>query len=125
VSNAEWIDRYGSIQTLHTGPNGENPAPADEEAVEPAAAPAKAPRAKSPAAQTKATAAIADAMGVKPDNEVLAELDVTGTPDNGDEDAEAEAALEDAKAKRAAALAKGRATAAANRAAAKAAKEPK
>lgn len=81
VSTEEWTDRYGSIQRLHTGPDGDNPASApelDAETAAPKAKPVKAGGKRSPRSTKAAKAAIADALGVKEDSPVLADIDVTG-----------------------------------------------
>ena len=75
VSQEEWIARYSSLKVLHTGPNGENPAPEPELDPETGAPPVKSKRTKRTSKATKA--AIADAMGVKADDPSLADLDVT------------------------------------------------
>lgn len=75
VSNEEWTAKYGSIQLLHTGPNGDNPAgaPTIDEATGTVKVTQKARR--SPRSQKAAKAAIADAMGVKPEK---LDIDLSG-----------------------------------------------
>lgn len=80
VSNKEWTERFGSFTPLHTGPNGENPA-APPDIDEATGAPKPAPKAggnRSKRSAKAARAAIADAMGVKEDSPVLADIDVSG-----------------------------------------------
>lgn len=81
VSNEEWMNRYGSLKTLHTGPSGENPAPApdiDEEIGAPTERPSKKKSTRSKRSSAAAKAAIADALGVKEGSSELADIDVTG-----------------------------------------------
>lgn len=82
VSNEEWTERYGSIKKLHTGPGGENPAEAPAIEAETGAPPAK--KARSSKSAKAAKAAVADALGVKADDEAVTAIDVSGL------DAEAE-----------------------------------
>ena len=80
VSQEEWIALHGSTQKLYTGPTGENPAmpPAfDEEVGAPKPDP-KAGGSRSKRSAKAVKAAIADALGVKEDSPVLADIDVTG-----------------------------------------------
>jgi hypothetical protein len=88
VTLDEWQARYSSIQTLHTGPGGENPAPAATAPVAVADVPkaAQAKSSRSPKAAASAKAAIADAMGTKPDAEEIANIDVTGLDAGEDEE---------------------------------------
>lgn len=84
VTNQEWTERYGSIQKLHTGPDGENPASAPD--IDPElGAPQVEKKAKKGAGgnrsakSAKATkAAIADALGVKDGSPALEDIDVSG-----------------------------------------------
>lgn len=84
VSNEEWTERFGSIQKLHTGPNGENPAsePTFDEATgapEVKVKPRKGAGGNRSAKSAKATkAAIADALGVKETSAQLEDIDVSG-----------------------------------------------
>lgn len=82
VSAEEWQERYGSLQKFHTGPSGENPAPSpelDEELGAPKSEPkAKAGGKRSKRSEKAAKAAVADALGVKADSAVLADIDVSG-----------------------------------------------
>jgi hypothetical protein len=81
VTAEEWQERYGSIQKFHTGPDGDNPAPApdiDPEVGAPKVKAAKAGGKRSKRSEAAAKAAIADALGVKTDSAVLADIDVTG-----------------------------------------------
>ena len=90
VSQDEWINRFSSIQKLHTGPHGENPAgpPGLDEAGLPQPKP-KAGGNRSKRSAKAARAAIADALGVKEDSHVLNDIDVSGldAPDLSEDDA--------------------------------------
>jgi hypothetical protein len=96
VSNEEWTERFGSIQRLHTGPDGDNPASApdiDEEVGAPKPKPKSAKKAgsqRSPKSAKATKAAIADALGVKDDSSQLDDIDVSGldapaTEDDGND----------------------------------------
>ena len=90
VTNEEWTRRNGSLQQLHTGPNGENPADAPELDAEVGAPQPKAKQ-KAGGKRTKrseqaAKAAVADALGVAADAAVLADVDVSGL---GEDESEA------------------------------------
>lgn len=79
VSNAEWQRQYGSVQKLHTGPNGENPAGPvviDEETGVPPVV--KGKRNRSPKSAAASMAAIADALGVATTSAALADIDLSG-----------------------------------------------
>lgn len=79
MSNREWTERFGTFTQLHTGPGGENPATPpelDESGLPPVKAKAGTSRSKRSAKAAKA--AIADALGVKEDSAVLADIDVSG-----------------------------------------------
>lgn len=81
VSNEEWTARFGSIQQLHTGPDGENPASApelDSEIGAPKAKKAKAGGQRSKRSEKAAKAAVADALGVSATSPVLDTVDVSG-----------------------------------------------
>lgn len=82
VTNEEWTERYGSIQKFHTGPDGENPATAPELDAETGApevkVKTKAGGKRSQRSEKAAKAAVADALGVKADSPVLADIDVSG-----------------------------------------------
>lgn len=89
VSVEEWTERYGSIQKFHTGPDGDNPASApelDAETQAPKAKPVRAGNKRSKRSETAAKAAIADALGVKTDSPVLADIDVSGLDAPAQED---------------------------------------
>jgi hypothetical protein len=82
VTAEEWQAKNGSLQRFHTGPDGENPASApdiNEELGAPEPKPkAKAGGKRSQRSEKAAKAAIADALGVKTDSKVLADIDVSG-----------------------------------------------
>lgn len=80
VTLQEWTDTYGSMSKLHTGPNGENPAPPQEveDGIPVKAKPAKATSSRSKSSEKAAKAAVAVAMGVDKDSPVLEAVDVTG-----------------------------------------------
>lgn len=84
VSNEEWTAKYGSVQRLHTGPNGDNPAgepEIDEDlgTVKVKKVAKKQAGGNRSAKSAKATkAAIADALGVKDDSATLDDIDVSG-----------------------------------------------
>ena len=85
VSAQEWQDRYGSLKTLHTGPNGENPAEAPELDPETKAPKSKPGKRRGGTTGKKRAAAIADAMGVDAD----ALPDITGLDADGSDNADA------------------------------------
>jgi len=75
ISNEEWTARFGSIQKLHTGPNGENPATQPDLDPETHAPVQKqAGKRRSARSTAKVNAAIADATGA----DVASLPDVTG-----------------------------------------------
>jgi len=97
VSNAEWTERFGTIERLHTGPDGENPAappdidpeigaPKSERKTKNTDS-AKAGGKRSQRSTKAAKAAIADAMGVKEDSPALADIDVSGLDAPAEEEA--------------------------------------
>ncbi len=89
VSVEEWTERYGSLQRFHTGPDGDNPASppeVDEETQAPKAKPVKAGGRRSKRSEKAAKAAIADALGVKDDSPILADIDVSGLDAPAQED---------------------------------------
>lgn len=89
VSQAEWIDRFSTLRQFHTGPNGANPAepaPIDEETMAPVVeVKSKDGRKRSARSATAAKKAIADAIGVKDNSPVLADIDVSGVTTEEDE----------------------------------------
>lgn len=90
VSNEEWTERFGSIQKLHTGPNGENPAAAPEMDEDTGAPKAKAKKGaggnRSQRSAKAAKAAIADALGVTESSPQLEDIDVSGLDAPADSD---------------------------------------
>lgn len=80
VSNEEWVELYGSIRKLHTGPNGENPAepPVVDADTGAPAVKAKAGGRRSKRSSAAAMAAIADALGAKADSPALDAIDMSG-----------------------------------------------
>lgn len=91
ISQEEYVRRKQARegreqQYLHTGPNGENPAPApelDPETQAPKVKPSGSKRSKANKASAKA--AIADATGVSPDSPTLADIDASGLDEGGEE----------------------------------------
>jgi hypothetical protein len=79
VSNQEWIDTYGSIKQLHTGPNGENPGKPAELDEETGAPPVQKVVKRAARSAAKAKAAVADAMGKSTASPEVAALDADGT----------------------------------------------
>jgi hypothetical protein len=76
VSNEEWTAKYGSIQSLHTGPNGDNPAGAP--VIDPELGTVKVQKKQRSKRSSKAVkAAVADALGVATTSDKLDELDVS------------------------------------------------
>lgn len=81
VTNEEWVEQFGSIQKLHTGPNGDNPgqpAAINPETGTIEVTPKKAGKQRSPNSAKAKKDAIADALGVKTDSSALDDIDVTG-----------------------------------------------
>lgn len=78
VSNEEWIAKYGSIQLLHTGPGGDNPASAPQIDAEVGAPKVEKKQKRSQRSVKAVKSAVADALGVKADSKLLADLDVSG-----------------------------------------------
>lgn len=82
VTNEEWTRVNGSLSLLHTGPNGDNPAEAPELDAEVGApkskSKGKAGGKRSARSEKAAKAAVADALGLAPDADALADIDVSG-----------------------------------------------
>lgn len=82
MSQDEFIARNSALKQFHTGPDGENPAeaPAIEEETQ-APAPKQAGTQRSTRSKASAKAAVADALGVSADAEVLEDIEANPAED--------------------------------------------
>ncbi len=87
VSNQEWQDRYSTLTHLHTGPGGSNPAPSGEvgDATAPKGEPMSAGGRRGARSTKAATAAVANALGVKANDPSLEGIDLSGYDADADD----------------------------------------